>query len=220
MLYKDSLESCDEQMGHISEWEAIMQPSSWGERIAYWISQIGSPPAMGVLTLALIAVIWAHPRVWIWGGLYLALGVALPLLYIVAQVRLGNITDVDIHLREQRSKPFIVMMVGLTLTWIAMRVGQAPLIMLTLVSVSLLQMLPIFLITYRWKISVHAATAAAVSVMWMHILGRGAFPLLLVTPAVAWSRIKLRRHTPAQTLAGILLGSGVVLFTLWLVAQG
>ncbi len=206
-------------MSYASEWEAIMHPTSWDEHIAYWISQIGSPPAMGALTLILIAVIWAQPGIWIWGGVYLALGVVLPLLYIVAQVRRGNITDVDVHLREQRSKPFIIMMLGLTLTWIAMRVGQAPLIMLILVSASLLQMLPIFLITYRWKISVHAATAAAVSVMWMHILGRGAFPLLLVTPAVAWSRIKLRRHTPAQTLAGILLGGSVVLLTLWLVTH-
>ena len=220
MLQKNSHRQNNDRMSHTSEWEAIFHPTSWGERIAYWISQIGSPPAMGLLTLVLIAVVWAQPRIWMWGGVYLALGVVLPLLYIVAQVRLGNITDLDVHLKEQRSKPFIVMMVGLTLTWIAMRVGQAPLIMLILVSASLLQMLPIFLITYRWKISVHAATAAAVSVMWMHILGRGAFPLLLVTPAVAWSRIKLRRHTPAQTLAGILLGSGVVLFTLWLVAQG
>jgi len=207
-------------MSYASEWDAIMHPTSWDEHIAYWISQIGSPPAMGLLTLILIAVIWAQPSIWIWGGVYLTLGVLLPLLYLVAQVRRGNITDLDVHFKEQRSKPFIVMMVGLTLTWIAMRVGQAPLIMVILVSVSLLQMLPLFLITYRWKISFHATTAAAVSVIWVHILGKGAYPLLLVTPAVAWSRIKLRRHTPAQTLAGILLGISVVLFTLWLVASG
>ena len=220
MLQKDSYKQRDDQMRHTSEWDAIRHPTSWDEHIAYWISQIGSPPAMGLLTLILIAVIWAQPSIWIWGGVYLTLGVLLPLLYLVAQVRRGNITDLDVHFKEQRSKPFIVMMVGLTLTWIAMRVGRAPLIMVILVSVSLLQMLPLFLITYRWKISFHAATAAAVSVIWVHILGKGAYPLLLVTPAVAWSRIKLRRHTPAQTLAGILLGSSVVLFTLWLVASG
>jgi membrane-associated phospholipid phosphatase len=37
-------------------------------------------------------------------------------------------------------------------------------------------------------------------------------PILLVVPAVAWSRVKLRRHTPLQTLAGI--GLGTALFVL------
>jgi membrane-associated phospholipid phosphatase len=42
-------------------------------------------------------------------------------------------------------------------------------------------------------------------------------PLLLSIPLVAWSRVKLRRHTAPQTLAGILLGGGIFAFAVLLI---
>jgi membrane-associated phospholipid phosphatase len=70
------------------------------------------------------------------------------------------------------------------------------------------QMFVIYIITLYWKISVHCATAAGVTtVIWM-LLGTS-LPLLLVVPVLAWSRVRLRRHTLCQTIAGSVLGVAI-----------
>jgi membrane-associated phospholipid phosphatase len=63
------------------------------------------------------------------------------------------------------------------------------------------------IVTIWWKVSVH--TAVAGGVMTILCLAYGAFltPLVIVVAAIGWSRVALRDHTPAQTIAGALLGS-------------
>jgi membrane-associated phospholipid phosphatase len=61
-------------------------------------------------------------------------------------------------------------------------------------------------ITLWWKISVHAAIAAGAATVLLLVFG---LALLVVWPLVAliaWSRVQVGDHTPAQVLAGIALG--------------
>ncbi|MDQ0871252.1 membrane-associated phospholipid phosphatase [Arthrobacter sp. V1I9] len=51
------------------------------------------------------------------------------------------------------------------------------------------------------------------------MLGAPWLPLLLLIPAVGWSRVVLRAHTVAQVVAGSLFG-GVVMAGIWWVLQG
>jgi membrane-associated phospholipid phosphatase len=67
------------------------------------------------------------------------------------------------------------------------------------------QTVAMFTITLWWKISLHAAAAAGAATMAWALLGTG-LPFLLTVPLIAWSRIRLRRHTLAQTVLGALLG--------------
>ena len=63
-----------------------------------------------------------------------------------------------------------------------------------------------WVITLWWKISVHAAIAAGAATVLLLVFG---LALLVVWPLVAliaWSRVQVGDHTPAQVLAGIALG--------------
>jgi membrane-associated phospholipid phosphatase len=63
-----------------------------------------------------------------------------------------------------------------------------------------------WVITLWWKISVHAAIAAGATTVLMLVF---AAALLVVWPLVAvlaWSRVQVGDHTPAQVLGGIALG--------------
>ena len=51
------------------------------------------------------------------------------------------------------------------------------------------------------------------------MLGPAWLPLLLLVPAVCWSRVVLRAHSLAQVIAGSLFG-GVVMAGIWWALQG
>lgn len=161
---------------------------------------------MGLLALILIVTSLALPGIWLWSGIYVLLAMVAPLVYLIWQVLHGNVTDLDIHLREQRKGVLIVTIAGFGAAWIALVLGHAHPFLTILASTGLLQWLAIFIISLRWKISVHAASATGITLILIRMFGSPTVPLLVSIPLVAWSRIKLRHHTPAQTFAGICLG--------------
>ncbi len=194
--------------------DAVLVPRNWSERIAHWLSLIGSPPVMGVLGVALIIVLRGIPSPWMWGGIYVVAAIGLPLLYLLWLVRKGDVTDIDVQLRKQRSRPFLAMMAGQALAWFLLNVGGAPAPLPRIAGAYLVQTTLILLITLRWKISVHTSTAAGVTVALWQTLGAVALPFALTLPLIVWSRVKLGRHTLRQTLAGTALGASVFLTAL------
>jgi membrane-associated phospholipid phosphatase len=68
------------------------------------------------------------------------------------------------------------------------------------------------LINTRWLISIHATAAAATwliaTLVFGWLIGLILLPLLIL---ICWIRVYLKRHTPAQVLAGIALGLSAVL---------
>jgi membrane-associated phospholipid phosphatase len=69
-----------------------------------------------------------------------------------------------------------------------------------------------------WKISGHAAAVSSAAVIGVLMLGPAWLPLLLLIPAVGWSRVVLRAHSAAQVIAGSLFG-GVVMAGIWWALQ-
>lgn len=187
-------------------------PTAWDGRVAYVVSQVASPPVLVSLGVVLTAsTLIARP--WGWAALYVCIAILSPLLYLGWLVRRGQVTDLDVQLREQRSKPLIATLACSGLALLLLLLGGAPQRMVTVAGAVWLQGIAIFLITFRWKISVHAAAAGGISTLIWLLFGT---PLLLLglVPLVAWSRVRLRRHTPAQTIAGALLGIAIFLVLL------
>ncbi|MGC9347135.1 MAG: hypothetical protein ACP5JG_03260 [Anaerolineae bacterium] len=187
--------------------EAVPRPETLGEHIAHWISQLGSPP---IVALAAFCVTLAHlatPRAWLWMALYSLLGLVAPLLFLVWQLRRGDVTDLDIHFRQQRKWSLLVTAAGFAVAWVSMSLAQAPGLLLLMVGTGLLQWIAVYVISLRWKISIHSASVSGVVLFVLWAFGLGAVPVTLAVPLVSWSRVKLRRHTPAQVIGGILLGS-------------
>lgn len=57
-----------------------------------------------------------------------------------------------------------------------------------------------------WKLSAHAAVAAASAETLVIAFGQWMTPLFLVVALVAWSRVRLGDHSPGQVVAGAIAG--------------
>ncbi len=191
--------------------DVVPEPETPVEHLAFVISLVGSPPTMALYAMVAVALALNTRQTWLWAGLYLLLAVLIPLLFLIVQVQMGNVTDMDIHLREQRQGSLFATTLGSAISWLAMTVGGAHEMVRFMVGLAVAQWLAIYLITLHWKISVHSTTATGISLFVVWAFGMSMLPVLLIIPVIAWSRVKLRRHTPLQTLAGIGLGTGLFL---------
>lgn len=190
--------------------EGGRQQTGWDAHLAYVISQVGSPPVLASAAVALTSATSPAPRTWMWAGIYASVAILLPLLYLVWLVRRGLVTDLDAQLRKQRIRPMLFTVVCAGLAWLVLALGAAPRSMVLLAGALAVQAVKIFVITLRWKISVHCAAAAGAATVAWSLTGTP-LPLLVGVPLIAWSRVRLRRHTLAQTIAGALLGLVVLL---------
>lgn len=130
-----------------------------------------------------------------------------PMTYITIGVITGKFTDVDVSVRSQRIGPFLFGIGSSLIGYIFLHLtnGQKSLeSVLLLVSISGLIMM---LVTFWWKISMHAsALSAAVTTLSM-VYGKIILPAFLLVVLVSWSRVVLRRHTPGQVIAGSIVGA-------------
>lgn len=191
--------------------QAVLKPSTRSEWLAYWISNVGSPPMMALAGLMVTATMLQDSHAWRWVAIYVICALGIPMGYLVHLLRHGRITDIDLQRRDQRARPLIVTLGGLLIAWLLFALGRAPLSFRILAGASLAQAGLVLLITLQWKISMHTSTAAGMTVLILSVVGAAAAPVAITIPLIAWSRIKLRRHTLMQTLAGTGLGIGVFL---------
>lgn len=177
----------------------------WDVRLARVVSRIGSPPVLVAGTMILTAASVSRPRALLWAGTYVLMAVVPSVLHLVWLMHRGHITGLDVPLREHRIRPFALTAACYTLAWIVLRVVGAPLPMVALAGALALQTLIVLGVTLRWKISVHCATASGTAVLAWSLTGLW-LPLCLVVALIAWSRVRLRRHTVTEAAAGLLLG--------------
>lgn len=188
--------------------------------LSYVVSPLALPP---IVYGAVLAHVGASGLEVAWGAGIGAVFLALVPLSHVGWMRLqGRIESLEIRDRSKRTEPFLVVLgagvvafgavLGIEIT------GQrllAALVGCHVVNTSLL-----FLITTRWKISVHCASVAgavATLVFAQHhvpgtvlntavaegLLMGGGVVLVLV---MLWARVRSRAHTPWQAVAGTGLG--------------
>lgn len=68
-------------------------------------------------------------------------------------------------------------------------------------------------ISWWWKISLHAGGVAGLVALAYYLLGaRAALAASWLPLAVSWARVHLGRHTLAQVIAGMCLGAGAVVW--------
>ncbi|MEA4909474.1 MAG: phosphatase PAP2 family protein [Chloroflexi bacterium] len=200
------------------ETESILVPTlrtrTWDFRLARAISHIGSPTSLAVIGILIVALWLNTAAAWYWASFEIFVTILIPVGYVIYLLKRRRITDFDIYHRHQRTGPYILMLTCCTVTLAAMWLGLAPAILILFAAVGLIQILLMFLINLRWKISGHAAAMASFTMLLFVLMDRAALPFVLAMPLMIWSRVRLRRHTLAQTIAGTLLG-----ITLFLVAK-
>lgn len=141
-----------------------------------------------------------------------------PSAVLVWAIKKGK-TDFDFTDRESRTPFYIATEASYlagVLVFSPLILPSWPIFCLALVSSILTGLMT--LINLKWKISAHLAGAAGPATGIAYVFGP--WTLLLTGPvvvAVWWSRIYLKKHTPLQTLFGLLLAVACyTLVFLWL----
>jgi membrane-associated phospholipid phosphatase len=181
------------------------------DALAHTLSSVACPPVLAAGMIAIAASMDGTVQAWRFAALYVGLAIATPILYLLWLLRRGTVSDIDVQIRGERWRPLVAAQLGMAIA-LALFIAQgAPPLMIALAGGLLAYTALAFAITLWWKISMHAAAAAAITALVVSQVGAPAYPLLAGVPLMAWARIRLKRHTLAQTVAGAALGSVALL---------
>ncbi|MCD9903211.1 hypothetical protein LUR56_31160 [Streptomyces sp. MT29] len=127
--------------------------------------------------------------------------------YIKYGMRKGMWADRHVGQRQRRLLLIPVIMASVATGIGGMLWLNAPDQMLALVAAMLATLAVLLPITALWKISVHTAVAAGALAILAATYGPALWAAAPLIAAIAWSRIELRDHTLAQTIAGAAAGA-------------
>ncbi|MFE6841298.1 hypothetical protein [Streptomyces sp. NPDC057686] len=161
------------------------------------------------MVVALLLLVGWHGASWTglrWGLLAALFCGVVPVGIITFGVRRGALTDQHIRVRRQRIVPMALSLVSVVAGLTLLRVLGAPGEVFALVVAMLVGLVSSLLVTVGWQISIHMSVAGGTVMILLLVFGPRMLPAALIAAAVAWSRLVLRAHTPAQLLAGTVLG--------------
>ena len=190
--------------------------TGWDYSVARWVSNIINPPLVSVLGIVIMAAFLGTHEAYIWAAVFVSIVVIVPTAYVYLLLRQGKIENFHIPNRENRKKPYLVIiasnLVGVTL----MALFGAPFLLIAFGIMGVMQSTLLYFVNMYWKISGHTTAITGLSVFLVAALGWSLAPILVMVPLVAWARIRTYSHTFWQTFAGILTGTSFILLT-WFV---
>jgi len=141
-----------------------------------------------------------------------------PAIPILMMMKRGEVNDLFISKKEERTMPYLFSFMAYVFWALFMwRTLQFPTFIVAMGMGSALSIFVIIFINLRWKISAHAAGMGgfcasifgvcyrtAINPVWLFVI------VLCISGLVALSRLELKAHTPAQVLAGFLIGFAMV----------
>ena len=68
-------------------------------------------------------------------------------------------------------------------------------------------------VTTFYKASMHVMSASGTATVVVLLTGRRSAVFVLLAPLVAWSRLRLKRHTIGEIIVGALIGSSIPMAT-------
>ena len=177
-------------------------------KIARFVSLAGHPFVLLTLTVFIAAVHRTHPvRALTFGGAAVLFTVS-PLVFIIRRkVSAGKWSDHDISDASERRSFYPIAISIAALSTFLFYLLSFPHGLIVGMLMSLVILLAAMLINRFSKISLHMIFAVyfAVALFGVSIWSGAGF--LLLAAAIGWSRVVLKRHTPAQVLSGALLGA-------------
>ncbi|WP_428957925.1 hypothetical protein [Streptomyces sp. cg35] len=142
-----------------------------------------------------------------WGALAILFCAIIPIVFIIATGKEKTWADRHVPERAQRMIAIPAIVLSVLSCLVLMVVGGAPAPLLSMVGAMLATITAIWPVTRFWKISVHTAVLTGALAMLALLYGPWVLLTIALIPMVAWSRALLKDHTPAQTIAGAVLGA-------------
>lgn len=184
---------------------------NWRRNVAEFVSFVANPALIVVVGMAVITSQFAdtNEQFWRWTAIGSFLLVGPSLLYVAYSWKKVGKIDIDVSKREDRIVPLLISSLGALFGsyLVQSRLGNETLTLFS--NILSAMMLTMTIVTLVWKISLHAASLTAmITLMVLFRDPQFAWLYLLILP-VAWARLFLHQHTPAQIVAGSLTGAGV-----------
>jgi membrane-associated phospholipid phosphatase len=180
-------------------------------QFARYVSTIFSPITVSLPAIFLVALYDHNPSSLLFAAiavLFLSIG---PMLYIVVGVSLGKFSDIDVSIRSQRLGPFLFGITSSFIGFFILRLNNAPknleTVLLSAATIGFILMI----ITFWWKISMHASALSGTVTFLAVLYGKIVLPAFLLVVLLGWSRVVLKRHTAAQVTTGAILTAALTL---------
>ena len=189
-------------------------------RTARWLTEVFQPPVVVSVQLLVSPLTEpCFPGTIGYGALAALFVCVLPLVLLLVLVKLGKVTDHHVSDRGQRAPVLLMALASVLAGLLVLEVTGAPRSVVVMVLAIVGGIVVIGAVSPFWKISGHAAAISSAAVITVLMLGPAALPLLVLIPAVGWSRVVLRAHTAGQVVAGSLVG-GLVMSGFWWLLEG
>jgi membrane-associated phospholipid phosphatase len=178
-----------------------------GPRWAVWASEALAPTVLAAVVPVVVGGAAAG-----WPGVGLAavgalVAVVPGLVLVLHLVRSGRV--VDHHLSDRADRPRVLgaVLVGVVASALLQVVLGAPPALRVLFAAMAALLAVVVVVSTRWKVSLHAAAAAASLGALVAALGPWALAGGPLVALLASARVRLGAHTPAQVVAGLALGA-------------
>lgn len=173
---------------------------------AKFISMVAHPPVISIPTFIILNYFLAGPDQFIVPTIIsIIFGALIPISTSLILIKKMH-TDLDITDRTKRTVPLIFAICSYMLGFLMLLWYGAPDIVSVLMLIYGTNTLLILIINFYWKISIHAMGIAGPTAAFIFTFGPLGIIVGLIIPLVMWSRLKLKKHTPSQVIAGSLLG--------------
>ena len=206
-------------MAHRRETTPAQMIDDRGFAFGRLISQVFHPILLNILSFVVVGYYGlANPRAGLaWSGLCVLAAVLPPTLFYIVRRRQGAYGDEDVSIRQQRNELYLVGFVWTLITTVVLVALGLPRPHIALMIAVLALGLVGGVINLFWKISVHAASIAALATIALLYSRNLGIALWVCALAVGWARVRTGNHTPLQVLAGFLCAVIVVLAVFQLV---
>lgn len=183
--------------------ERVCAPASGG-RFARWVS-IALHPFAVFIALTIVSVRVLAPQALGHALIGVSAAVLACWAFVLQRRRGGHWSTVDASKASERPLLYAVLLAILTLCWWWMR-GQAAPLAQGIVAVA--AMLVAAAVLNRWiKLSLHMASLAFAAVSLLALWRLAGIAAACGLPLLAWARLRMARHTPAEVIGGTVLGA-------------
>jgi len=178
-----------------------------GHDLADFVSKFVSPPTIAIVA-AVCFSLWSPIGL---GLLYPPLSILLcfsllafcpflPVLYFYRK----KVVDLYVSKKESRTPFFLIAIALYSIAAAVFFATNTKILFLLALSYSFVTVI-LLLVNRFWKVSVHSAGVAGPVFALIFVFGVIVLPLSMLIVLVSWSRIRLKKHTFMQTLAGSLI---------------
>jgi membrane-associated phospholipid phosphatase len=177
-------------------------------RAARVYSNVVSPPTIFVVLG--LALAWHELPLlpgFLWAAVYGLIVSLAPILFVLYLLKTGRIKELHMSNTGERHLPYLSAVFFALLVYGLIVWFDGPELLRCLSLFNVVELVALALINIFWLISIHATGVMAALVIVGLVYG-WAYSLIVLpfVVSVVWVRLYLKRHTPMQVTAGLLLG--------------